>query len=120
MLNFVDSAVSLCDGHSRRAVLRVGGLQALGLSLPGLLAARQARSEGLQQDQSPGFGSAKSVILVWLTGGPPQHETWDPKPLAPAEIRGEFGSIESVVPGLRVGELMPGLALHTDKLSVLR
>ena len=120
MLNFVDSAVSLCDGHSRRSVLRVGGLQALGLSLPGLLAARQARAEGEQQDQSPGFGSAKSVILVWLTGGPPQHETWDPKPLAPAEIRGEFGSIESVVPGLRVGELMPGLALHTDKLSVLR
>jgi hypothetical protein len=60
------------------------------------------------------------VILVWLTGGPPQHETWDPKPFAPAEIRGEFHSIESVVPGLRVGELMPGLALHTDKLSVLR
>lgn len=60
------------------------------------------------------------MILVWLTGGPPQHETWDPKPFAPAEIRGEFHSIESVVPGLRVGELMPGLALHTDKLSVLR
>jgi len=97
-------------------------LQALGLSLPQLLQSRdlQASSGGQAADQSPGFGSAKSVILVWLTGGPPQHETWDPKPLAPAEIRGEFNSIESVVPGLRVGELMPGLALHTDKLSVLR
>ncbi|MFN5313004.1 MAG: DUF1501 domain-containing protein [Planctomyces sp.] len=120
MLNFADSAAALCDGRSRRSVLRVGGLQALGLSLPGLLAAKQAAAESEQRDQSPGFGSAKSVILVWLTGGPPQHETWDPKPQAPAEIRGEFGSIESVVPGLRVGELMPGLALHTDKLSVLR
>ncbi|MFO0178317.1 MAG: DUF1501 domain-containing protein, partial [Planctomyces sp.] len=120
MLNFADSAAALCDGRSRRSALRVGGLQALGLSLPGLLAAKQAAAESEQRDQSPGFGSAKSVILVWLTGGPPQHETWDPKPQAPAEIRGEFGSIESVVPGLRVGELMPGLALHTDKLSVLR
>ena len=120
MLNFADSAAALCDGRSRRSVLRVGGLQALGLSLPGLLAAKQAAADSEQRDQSPGFGSAKSVILVWLTGGPPQHETWDPKPQAPAEIRGEFGSIESVVPGLRVGELMPGLALHTDKLSVLR
>ena len=122
MLNFLNSAVSLCDGRSRRSALRVGGLQALGLSLPQLLQSRdlQASSGGQAADQSPGFGSAKSVILVWLTGGPPQHETWDPKPLAPAEIRGEFNSIESVVPGLRVGELMPGLALHTDKLSVLR
>jgi hypothetical protein len=94
MLNFVESAVSSCDGHSRRSVLRAGGLQALGVSLPGLLASRQLRAEAEQRDQSPGFGSAKSVILVWLTGGPPQHETWDPKPLAPAEIRGEFGSIE--------------------------
>ena len=122
MLNFLNSAVSLCDGRSRRSALRVGGLQALGLSLPQLLQSRdlQASSGGQAADQSPGFGSAKSVILVWLTGGPPQHETWDPKPFAPAEIRGEFHSIESVVPGLRVGELMPGLALHTDKLSVLR
>lgn len=122
MLNFLNSAVSLCDGRSRRSALRVGGLQALGLSLPQLLQSRdlQASSGGQAADQSPGFGSAKSVILVWLTGGPPQHETWDPKPFAPAEIRGEFNCIESVVPGLRVGELMPGLALHTDKLSVLR
>ncbi len=111
--------------QTRRNLLQIGRLGALGLSLPNLLATRTtAASSSLPSipptDQSPGFGSAKSVILVWLTGGPPQHETWDPKPFAPAEIRGEFNSIESVVPGLRVGELMPGLAMHTDKLSVLR
>ncbi|MEY3458777.1 MAG: hypothetical protein RL215_1934 [Planctomycetota bacterium] len=121
MLSFWDSAVALCDGRSRRRALQAGGLSALGLSLSGLSACRALQAEeGLPADQSPGFGSAKSVILVWLLGGPPQHETWDPKPAAPAEIRGEFGWIDSVVPGLRVGELMPKTAMHTDKLSVLR
>ena len=112
----------LCTGSSRREALRVGGLSALGLSLPGLMAsvARAQPNRALPSDQSPGFGRAKSVILVWLLGGPPQHETWDPKPGAPREIRGEFGQIESVVPGIHVGELMPKTALHTDKLSVLR
>jgi hypothetical protein len=121
MLSFVDSPVALCDGRSRRQALQAGGLSALGLNLAGLQAAKAVRAaEGEQTDQSPGFGSAKSVILVWLLGGPPQHETWDPKPLAPKEVRGEFGWIDSVVPGLRVGELMPKTAMHTDKLSVLR
>ncbi|MFM8475768.1 MAG: DUF1501 domain-containing protein [Planctomycetaceae bacterium] len=121
MLSFTDSPLSLCDGRSRREALRVGGLSALGLNLSGLSASRAVMaSDAAQKDQSPGFGSAKSVILLWLLGGPPQHETWDPKPLAPKEIRGEFGWIDSVVPGLRVGEMMPRTALHTDKLSVLR
>lgn len=121
MLSFVDSPVALCDGRSRRQALQAGGLSALGLGLAGLQAGRAVRAaEGIPNDQSPGFGSAKSVILVWLLGGPPQHETWDPKPLAPKEVRGEFGWIDSVVPGLRVGELMPKTAMHTDKLSVLR
>ena len=112
----------LCTRSSRREALRAGGLSALGLSLSGLMAsvARAQPNRALPSDQSPGFGRAKSVILVWLLGGPPQHETWDPKPGAPREIRGEFGRIESVVPGIHVGELMPKTALHTDKLSVLR
>ena len=53
------------------------------------------------------FGKAKACILLYLSGGPPQHETWDPKPDAPAEIRGDFRPIASSVPGLHVGELMP-------------
>jgi hypothetical protein len=60
------------------------------------------------------------VIVVGLFGGPPQHETWDPKPDAPAEIRGAFGSIATATPGLRVGELMPRTARLTDRIAVLR
>ena len=109
---------SLCDGYSRREAMRIGGLSALGLSLPQLCQRPVAASS--PEEASPGFGKAKSVIMLWLLGGPPQHETWDPKPNAPAEIRGEFGSIDSVVPGIHVGELMPKSAMHTDKLAVLR
>jgi len=118
MLTITDRPMRLCDGLRRREAMRIGGLSALGLSMAGL---RQSISvAGEPQDQSPGFGKAKSVIMLWLLGGPPQHETWDPKPNAPKEIQGQFGCIDSVVPGIRVGELMPKTALHTDKLAVLR
>lgn len=117
MFSIPDYSTRLCDGMRRRDAMRVGGLSALGLSLAGL---NQAKADTTELDQSPGFGRAKSVIMVWLLGGPPQHETWDPKPNAPREVQGEFGCIDSVVPGIRVGELMPKLAMHTDKLSVLR
>src|SRR5437764_21493 len=63
---------------------------------------------------------AKCCIVLWMTGGPPQHETWDPKPDAPAEIRGPFGSIPTSVPGVRVGELMPRTAHRLDRLCVIR
>lgn len=122
MLVVPDIPYQLCDGKNRREAMRIGGLSALGLSLPNLLAS-PAKADTLNAShmaQSPGFGRAKSVILVWLLGGPPQHETWDPKPNAPLEIRGQFGRIDSVVPGISVGELMPKTALQTDKLSVLR
>lgn len=118
MFSIPDYSTRLCDGLRRREALRIGGLSALGLSLAGMNQAK-ARSV-VEVDQSPGFGRAKSVIMIWLLGGPPQHETWDPKPNAPREVQGEFGCIDSVVPGIRVGELMPKLAMHTDKLSILR
>ena len=118
MLSILHRRSLLCDGYSRREAIRIGGLSAVGLSLPQLL--QRPVVAGSPEEASPGFGKAKSVILLWLSGGPPQHETWDSKPNSPAEIRGEFGSIESVVPGIRVGELMPKTAMHTDKLAVLR
>ena len=118
LLRIPDRPIRLCNGWSRRDALQIGGLSALGLSQQALRAASPAVDDAAEL--APGFGSAKSVVLVWLLGGPPQHETWDTKPNAPAEIRGEFGSIDSVVPGIRVGELMPRSAMHTDKLSVLR
>src|SRR5438128_955886 len=111
-----DHPARLCDGISRRELLRVGGLSVLGLSLPGLLQARPATQRALGST----FGRAKNVIFLWLQGGPPQHETWDPKPDATAEIRGEFRPIATNVPGIQIGELLPRTARIADKLAIVR
>ncbi|MFN0055010.1 MAG: DUF1501 domain-containing protein [Planctomycetales bacterium] len=118
MLSFYDDGIRLCDGVTRREWLRVGGLGALSLSLPALLHAR--RTQGAVDGGGSPFGKAKACILVNLTGGPPQHETWDPKPGAPVEIRGEFRPIASSLPGLDVCELMPQVAQLAHKHAVLR
>src|SRR5205807_6417961 len=68
----------------------------------------------------PHFGQAKGCILIFLYGSPPQHETFDPKPDAVAEVRGEIGSIASAVPGLRVCELLPRTARIMDQVTVVR
>src|SRR5947209_18375598 len=119
MLSSQDRGSRVCDGLTRREWLRVGGLGALGLSAAGLL--RQPRA---QATVAPGleaaFGKAKACIVLFLLGGPPQHETWDPKPDAPPEIRGDARPIASRVPGLSVGELMPLTARVADKVCVLR
>src|SRR5882762_6226223 len=91
----------LCDGLTRREMLHVGGLGALGLSLPSLLEAREAPV------RETNAGKAKACIVLFLMGGPPQHSTWDPKPNTPPEIRGEFKPIATNVPGLQICELMP-------------
>ncbi|MFM8220908.1 MAG: DUF1501 domain-containing protein, partial [Planctomycetaceae bacterium] len=67
-----------------------------------------------------GFGRAKSCVVLFLMGGAPQHSTWDPKPEAIAEIRGQFGPIATSVPGLQVGELFPCTAQVADRLAILR
>ncbi|HZY88867.1 MAG TPA: DUF1501 domain-containing protein, partial [Gemmataceae bacterium] len=112
MFSLYGAPTRLCDGWTRREWLRVGGLGAFGLSLPALL---QSRSEA-----APGgggsFGKAKSCILLFHLGGPPQHETWDPKPDAPPEVRGELRPIATNVPGIHVGELMPRTARLLDKV----
>ena len=111
MLSLRDIGPRLCDGLSRREVLRAGGLSALGLALPQLLRAAEIRPERR---------SAKACILLFLMGGPPQHSTWDPKPGAPAEVRGEFGPIATATPGIEICELLPQIARHSDKLCLLR
>jgi hypothetical protein len=112
MLTIRDDGFRLCDGLTRRDWLRVGGLGLFGLSWPALLQARQGE---------PGRpGTARACILLYLSGGPPQHETWDPKPDAPKEIRGDFRPIASSVPGLMVGELMPRAARLAHRCCVLR
>lgn len=105
---------------SRREWLRVGGIGLGGLSLPVLAAASPTMPRTASSDTGPAFGKAKSIIVLFLGGGPPQHETWDPKPEAPAEIRGGFATIATQTPGLMVGELMPLTAQLTDKIAVLR
>jgi len=110
----------LCQALTRRDSLKVGTLGAFGLGLPDLLRARSSVAASPLATQPASFGKAKSCIVLFMLGGPPQHETWDPKPDAPAEIRGELGTIATRTPGLRVGELMPQTAGLTDKIAVLR
>jgi Protein of unknown function (DUF1501) len=104
--------VRLCDGWTRREWLRVGGLSALGLSHAGLLRAKE--------EAGASGGRAKACIVLFLMGGPPQHSTWDPKPEATAEIRGEFGPTPTSVPGIQICSLLPQLAKQADKLCILR
>lgn len=114
---------------SRREWLRIGSLSSLGLSASQLLA-NQANAQStvtpavvaaLQAKGIGGsFGKAKRCIVLFMLGGPPQHETWDPKPEAPAEIRGDFKPIATATPGLQVGELMPQTAKWTNHIAVLR
>jgi len=118
MFSLLDRPSQLCDGISRRELIRVGGLSMLGLSLPQLLQARTQTADEVRAGAS--FGKAKNVIFLWLQGGPPQHETFDPKPEAPSEIRGEFKPIATNVPGIQICELLPRTAAIVDKLAIVR
>jgi hypothetical protein len=102
-----------CGGLTRRAFLQVGGSTVLGLSLADLLRLR-AHGAGATG------GSAKSVLLLWLWGGPAHLDTWDPKPDAPIEYRGPFTPIATKVPGVRVAELFPQIAGQAGHFSILR
>lgn len=122
MISIQSQGVRLCDRVSRREVMRIGGLGACGLSLPQFcgLPAVHAKDANAPAWLKPSTGKARSCIVLFLLGGPPQHSTWDPKPEAPAEVRGQIGSIETTIPGVRFSELMPKLAQRADKLAVLR
>src|SRR3954470_6014262 len=100
-----------CRTLSRRAFVQVGASTVLGLSLADLL---KQRADG----RLP--GAAKSVVLLWLWGGPSQLDTWDPKPNAPLEYRGPFGTIPTRIPGVPFCELFPKIAAVSDRLAVIR
>ncbi|RUL87412.1 DUF1501 domain-containing protein [Tautonia sociabilis] len=107
-------------GVVRREVLQVGFSGFIGLGLSGLLAGR-ARADGAGSGpRTGGPKRARGVILVFQTGGPSHLETFDPKPEAPAEIRGAFGTIASSVPGIHFAEHLPLLAEQAEKLAVVR
>lgn len=114
MLSIFGQERLLCDGLSRRELLRIGGIGLGGLTFSRLLQHRAEAAEGQRRVR------AKSVILLFNGGGIPHHETWDPKPDAPREIRGEFSAIATRTPGLLAGELMPKTAALTDKIAVIR
>ena len=100
-----------CEGISRRSFLQAGFLGLAGLSLTDLL-----------RMQAAGAAERKptAVILVWLDGGPSQIETYDPKPDAPAEVRGPFGTVETTVKGIRLCEMLPGHAKWAHRMSFIR
>src|SRR6185503_6544217 len=110
MLTIQGQAGRLCDRTSRRELLTVGGLSLLGWSLPQLLALEPRANGGNMTSAGAGFGKADSVILIHLQGSPSHIDLWDPKPDAPAEIRGEFKPIGTTAPGLFIGEVLPKLA----------
>src|SRR5260370_12559868 len=98
-----------CDVVSRRDFLRVGALGGLALTLPSLLRSQARAGEGKRRAR------AKSVLLVYLGGGLSHHDSFDLKPDAPDEVRGKYKPIDTVVPGLKVGELLPLLAQNMNR-----
>src|SRR4051794_28546167 len=112
MLDLHTGRSSDCRGVSRRTFLRVGGLSTLGLSLGSFLR--------LQAEQPAGKRKSMNCILLWMQGGPSHHDTFDPKPDAPAEVRGEFKTIPTTLSGVQIAEHLPMLARCTDKYSIIR
>jgi hypothetical protein len=103
--------VSFCDGLTRRDFLHAGAISALGLTLPGLM---QQEAAGGVRDRD------LNCIMLFLVGGPSHIDTWDPKPNAPAEIRGPFQPISTNVAGIQITEIFPRMARHCDKVSLIR
>jgi hypothetical protein len=116
MVRITGSGTRLCDGITRRELLRFGGIGALGLWLNGMPDLRPARAATGES----GFGRAKSVLFISLFGGPSHQDIWDMKPDAPAEVRGEFKPISTNVPGIQVTEHLPKLARMADKYALVR
>ena len=115
--------VRLCDGVTRREVLRAGGIGLGGLTLPGLFRLQQAAASSdpaKAEGRGPKFGRAKSVILFCTNGGTAQMDSFDPKPDAPAEVRGPYKPIGTSVPGVSINEFLPRLAKLQHKTAMLR
>ena len=112
MFDVITGSSADCTGVSRRSFLRVGALSALGLSLPQFLRLRANQPAASRKDVK--------CILLWMQGGPSHIDTFDPKPDAPVEIRGEFQTIATTLPGVRIAEHMPRLAKLTNLYSIVR
>ncbi|MBI1902750.1 MAG: DUF1501 domain-containing protein [Planctomycetia bacterium] len=110
-----------CDGVTRRDLLRVGGSAILGMSLGQLLQLQAlAGSSEKPSAGGKGFGKAKSVILLYLQGGPSHLDLWDPKPNVPDNVKSVFTPIDTKLPGVQVTEILPKFAQVLDKLTLIR
>src|SRR5947209_16445609 len=107
----------LCDSVSRRELLTVGAVGLAGLALPDFLRARATPRASARGD---GAGKAEGVIFLYLQGSPSHIDLWDPKPDAPAEIRGEFKPLATTVPGLHLTEVLPMLAQQARRFALIR
>ena len=118
MIPLFGSRKVLCDGLSRRDLLHVGGLGLFGVGLGDAFHLREVQAESAER--LPQFGKAKACILLFLFGSPGQHETFDPKVDAPAEIQGELKAIPTRVPSLKIGEGFPRIADVMDRVTTVR
>lgn len=117
-----------CDGVSRRDLLRIGGSGVLGISLASLFALKDAQANGnapvpkggAETTGGKGFGKAKSVIFIYLQGGPSHLDLWDPKEDVPAANASIFKPIDTKLPGTKVTELLPKIARVLDKTTLIR
>jgi hypothetical protein len=114
MLNVGEVEGCNCEGITRRELLQVGALGALGLTLADAFRTKAEASEPIRNKRE------MSCIFLWLDGGPSHFETFDPKPDTPIDIRGPYGAIETNTPGVRISELLPMLAQHADKYALIR
>ncbi len=113
----------VCDSHlgvTRRELLRIGGSAMLGLGLDSLLEMQDAAAKDDKKSGSPGWGKAKSAVLIFLQGGPSHLDLWDPKENVPDNVRSPFQTISTKLPGVRFTELLPKLAAVNDKFTLIR
>lgn len=117
MIRLVGEAGRFCDGVRRRDFLRLG---ALGVGAGAFNLIDLQRAEAAQESAGKSVSRHKSVINIFLGGGPPHQDMWDLKPDAPAEIRGEFKPIQTNVPGIQIGEVFPKIAARMNHCAIIR
>lgn len=113
MLNFLPNVDRNCESVSRRHFLQIGGLTGLGISLPTLLASRSASAAHSASTET-------NCILIWTRGGTSHHDTFDPKPNAPVSVKGEFGVIDTAIPGVQFTDIVPNMAKELNRFALLR
>lgn len=120
MLDFHPSRLTDCERVSRRGLLSVGALTTLGLTLPDWIAARRAIAASTGSRKPSGSAEPANCIMIWTQGGTSHHDTFDPKPNAPLSVKGEFGFIDTAVPGVQFTDIVPNMAAALDRYGLLR